>query len=647
MMKSFISRQLWQSVFAITLTVGLGQSLFAQGFGGCAIQSTDPAPIVNSTAVDLTPADAAGAPVTSTIVVSGLDTRILDLNVRTFITHTFNADLDITLTSPAGTVVTLSTDNGAGNDNVFNGTIFDDQNATSLVDFVTTNLVPIVAIQPEEPLSAFFGENPNGTWTITIDDDLTGDVGSLASWSLDFVTTPVALPAFNTATATVSTPTNILDVATINIPVTVSSPNNFITDVNLLANITHTFAADMDIFLISPAGTVVQLSTDNGGGNDNIFAPTLWDDDANPGGTLPYTNNGAAAGPNGVTTDQLYGNLVAIPTLTPESPLSRFWGENPNGVWTLRVTDDLAGDVGVVNSFTITVQSALNQLCTVASPLTALNLAPTGGGCNFVGTLTAPALVGGTLCNGGTLEVSVNGAPFVSATTSVTLPQGANALVWRITTVCGVDTEPQTVNVSNTAPTFTVCPSSVTINLGPGACETVVNYPTPCATDCSGFPLTAGSPGNTTQTWANTGQRGVFFDITNVSAQPIQITSIDVQTFTPGTPATDNLTAFMTNANTTFVGNQAVPGNWSAVSAPTTVTLGVGTPALRNIPLSSPVTLPAGATKGVYVVGTTGFGGGPVAYQSSAGAPPATSNTFTDGTITATGGIYRFLWCCG
>ena len=37
------------------------------------------------------------------------------------------SDLDITLTSPAGTVVTLTTDNGGTADDVFNGTLWDDQ----------------------------------------------------------------------------------------------------------------------------------------------------------------------------------------------------------------------------------------------------------------------------------------------------------------------------------------------------------------------------------------------------------------------------------------------------------------------------------------------------------------------------------------
>ena len=136
------------------------------------------------------------AVVTSTIVVAGAGTAILDVDATTFIQHTFSADLDITITSPAGTVVTLTTDNGASNDNVFNGTVWDDDanpagqvpyttNNGLVTDHTYVNLTLASPLTPEEALAAFIGEDPNGTWTLTISDDLAGDGGSLNSWSLD------------------------------------------------------------------------------------------------------------------------------------------------------------------------------------------------------------------------------------------------------------------------------------------------------------------------------------------------------------------------------------------------------------------------------------------------------------------------------
>ena len=64
---------------------------------------------------------------TSTLAVAGLDTYIWDVNVETSITHTWNADINpMVLTSPSGTVVTLTSANGGSNDNVYDGTLWDD-----------------------------------------------------------------------------------------------------------------------------------------------------------------------------------------------------------------------------------------------------------------------------------------------------------------------------------------------------------------------------------------------------------------------------------------------------------------------------------------------------------------------------------------
>ena len=46
-----------------------------------------------------------------------------------------------------------------------------------------------------------------------------------------------------------------------------------------IGNITHTYNSDLDIFLIAPNGTRVELSTDNGTSGDN-FIDTIFDDAA-------------------------------------------------------------------------------------------------------------------------------------------------------------------------------------------------------------------------------------------------------------------------------------------------------------------------------------------------------------------------------
>lgn len=307
--------------------------------------------------------------VTSTIVVSGAAPYLYDLNLITFLTHTFSADLDITLTSPAGTVVTLTTDNGAGNDDVFNGTFWDDSaNPAGQVPYTTNNglvtdnaYVNATLASPlavEEALGAFLGEDPNGTWTLTVSDDLAGDGGNLDSWSVNIISLPAA-PATTAASFTQATPVAIpTGPAVVTSTIVVAGAGTSLLDVNLSTFITHTFAADMDVTLTSPAGTVVTITTDNGAGNDNVFNGTVWDDDANPAGQVPYTTN------NGVVTDHLYVNLTTATPTVPEEALGAFIGEDPNGTWTLTISDDLAGDGGSLDSWTLDFITALTGTAT-------------------------------------------------------------------------------------------------------------------------------------------------------------------------------------------------------------------------------------------------------------------------------------------
>ena len=177
--------------------------------------------------------------------------------------------------------------------------------------------------------------------------------GNLNSWSLDVFTLPVA-PIESTVTASNAVPTAIpTGPGVVTSTILVAGAGTSLTDLDLTAAITHTFAADMDITLQSPAGTIVTLSTDNGAGNDNVFNGTLWDDDANPSGQVPYTTN------NGVTTDHAYVNLTTATPLASEEAMSAFMGQDPNGTWTITISDDLAGDGGSLDSWSLDVTTGV------------------------------------------------------------------------------------------------------------------------------------------------------------------------------------------------------------------------------------------------------------------------------------------------
>jgi uncharacterized repeat protein (TIGR01451 family) len=278
-----------------------------------------------------------GSPVNATLAVSVTDTFLWDLDLTINLTHTFAGDLDITLTSPGGTTVVVTTDNGGGADNVFAGTLFDDDAGVPVSDEAYANNVTSSPLQIEAALAGFIGEDPNGTWTLNVTDDAGGDDGTLVDWSLD-VTTLDQVPISTSTPFTDSPALPIADGGSNIDTQDVSGVDPFLCDLNLTTGITHTFASDLDITLTSPGGTTVVISTDNGGSNDDVFNGTVWDD--------------SALEP---ATDFTYANNVTAASLVVEGALGAFIGEDPNGTWTLDVADDAGGDTGVLNNWTLDV----------------------------------------------------------------------------------------------------------------------------------------------------------------------------------------------------------------------------------------------------------------------------------------------------
>ena len=146
------------------------------------------------------------ATVSADFTVSGVPAIPTDINVGLDISHSWVGDLVVTITSPAGTSVELLNNIGGpgfgcAGDNL--DLILDDQAAATYADLdATCNNLPAVAgtFQPLNPLSAFAGEDVNGTWTISVEDLAGGDGGTVNNVQLI-----LTVPGLNTVPFPVGT----------------------------------------------------------------------------------------------------------------------------------------------------------------------------------------------------------------------------------------------------------------------------------------------------------------------------------------------------------------------------------------------------------------------------------------------------------
>jgi hypothetical protein len=215
-------------------------------------------------------------------------------------------------------------------------------------------------------------------------------------------------------------------------------------------------------------------------------------------------------------------------------------------------------------------------------------------------------------------------------------PVGTSTVTARATDASGnTATCSFTVTVRDAQPPSITCPANITVNNAPNQCSAVVTYSTPATSDNCG----SGTVSNYFNTWTQTGQRGVFFDVSNIGTIPITITALNPAMWAAA-PLNETFTVYFTTTASTWNGNQANPGAWTQNTAVPVSFPGGANPVQVSVPLSTPITLNPGQSRGVYLVGNAGFGGGPVAYLSTSGLPPYTGpQSYDDGLLRFTGGI--------
>ncbi len=376
----------------------------------------------------------------TTPIGTSLGTEVVLDSVALIIEHTWASDLDVFLISPSGVSVELTTDNGGSGDDygILNGncdsaTVFRMSAASS----ITSGSAPFAGeFQPEGDFADFEdGSDPNGTWILSICDDVGGDVGTLQYFALGFTTAPACISSdsiaasnitattadiswvlgdstlsnaveygpsgFTQGTGTVidntTSPTTITGlmpataydvylIDTCAIAVGVSNPVSFLTAFDNLVScnagfglddnncgdgfqdipisvsgapgtqlgtdvivgsvsmiIEHTWVSDLRVFLVSPNGVEVELTTGNGGSGDNYGI-----------------NNGVCDSATVFTMDAVdsitTGSAPFVGEFLPEGDLAAFEdGSDPNGTWLLRICDSFNGDIGTLQYFEVSL----------------------------------------------------------------------------------------------------------------------------------------------------------------------------------------------------------------------------------------------------------------------------------------------------
>lgn len=132
------------------------------------------------------------------------------------------------------------------------------------------------------------------------------------------------------------TTTQLLDHSTTRSPIVVPTQVSRVTDINVTVNFRHDWLGDLDVYLVSPQGTRVELFTDLNS-NEHNMTRTVLDDEAGLGivhGAAPYTGS-----------------------YMPEGLLSTFDGEQAMGTWYLEVTDDNVSEFGTLLGWSLEIST--------------------------------------------------------------------------------------------------------------------------------------------------------------------------------------------------------------------------------------------------------------------------------------------------
>jgi subtilisin-like proprotein convertase family protein len=166
-------------------------------------------------------------------------------------------------------------------------------------------------------LATLHGHSTKGDWTLQVQDLAPADIGTLNRWAVEFTAAaqpqgPIVLDEAPGTRIPDNEPAGMQRSLSTDTPGQVGS-------VEVSVDISHTWIADLQISLRSPAGTTVMLHDRSGGSADNVVKT--------------YT----------AATTPALGSLA---------------GQAISGEWQLRVCDLAGQDIGKVNTWRVVIHPA-------------------------------------------------------------------------------------------------------------------------------------------------------------------------------------------------------------------------------------------------------------------------------------------------
>ena len=425
-------------------------------------------------------------PYPSAINVSGLSGTVsnVTLTLRS-LSHQWGRDIDALLVGPGGQKVMFMSDAGTTPTATNANFTFSDGAASylpatgSLVGgtYKPTDLEQgetMTAPAPAGPyatnFAAFTGQVPNGTWSLYVVDDGSGDTGSIAGgWSLTITMQPGAASNTPPTLSGISNQVTVVNTATAALPFTISDAETASSNLVLSVFTSNAGLVPTNQIVLGGSGTnrtVTVTPTSNQLGSAtislNVSDGTLIASNSfvltvNPA-VLTVTANSASRG-YGLTNPVLNGSIVGLQAgdNITASFSSTAATNSPVGAYAITFTlsdpgSKLGNYVITTNNGTLTVTNALLSV-TATSTNKIYGALRTFAGTEF--TITSGTLYNGntltnvTLASGGTNATASVGS-YVISVTNASGPGSSNYLISYVTGTLSVNAANLLVTAANT-----------------------------------------------------------------------------------------------------------------------------------------------------------------------------------------------------